>query len=39
MKENALLFGPFTQTLPNWQYVDKSLPIDVDFSEPTTSSS
>ncbi|MEZ8411931.1 ABC transporter substrate-binding protein [Vibrio splendidus] len=35
MKENALLFGPFTQTLPNWQYVDKSLPIDVDFSEPT----
>ncbi len=35
MKESALLFGPFTQTLPNWQYVDKSLPIDVDFSEPT----
>ncbi|WP_295894329.1 ABC transporter substrate-binding protein [uncultured Vibrio sp.] len=35
MKDNALLFGPFTQSLPNWQYVDKSLPIDVDFSEPT----
>ena len=35
MKDNALLFGPFTETLPNWQYVDKSLPIDVDFSEPT----
>ncbi|CDT61615.1 putative ABC-type uncharacterized transport system, periplasmic component [Vibrio coralliirubri] len=35
MKDNALLFGPFTESLPNWQYVDKSLPIDVDFSEPT----
>ncbi|MCK6262905.1 ABC transporter substrate-binding protein [Vibrio sp. ZSDE26] len=35
MKENQLLFGPFTQSLPNWQYVDKSLPVDVDFSEPT----
>ncbi|OEE37365.1 hypothetical protein A1QO_17735 [Vibrio genomosp. F10 str. ZF-129] len=35
MKDNQLLFGPFTQSLPNWQYVDKSLPIDVDFSEPT----
>ncbi|MGF1721201.1 ABC transporter substrate-binding protein [Vibrio kyushuensis] len=35
MKDNQLLFGPFTQSLPNWQYVDKSLPVDVDFSEPT----
>lgn len=35
MKENQLLFGPFTESLPNWQYVDKTLPIDVDFSEPT----
>lgn len=35
MKDNQLLFGPFTTHLPNWQYVDKTLPIDVDFSEPT----
>ncbi|MCZ4295132.1 ABC transporter substrate-binding protein [Vibrio sinaloensis] len=35
MKDNQLLFGPFTTRLPNWQYVDKTLPIDVDFSEPT----
>lgn len=37
MKDNQLLFGPFTQALPNWQYVDQSLPVDVDFSEPTES--
>ncbi|EGR0620870.1 ABC transporter substrate-binding protein [Vibrio parahaemolyticus] len=35
MKDNQLLFGPFVEGLPSWQYVDKSLPIDVDFSEPT----
>ncbi|EJR0959253.1 TPA: ABC transporter substrate-binding protein [Vibrio parahaemolyticus] len=35
MKDNHLLFGPFVEGLPSWQYVDKSLPIDVDFSEPT----
>ncbi|MEF1290633.1 ABC transporter substrate-binding protein [Vibrio sp. M260118] len=35
MKDNQLLFGPFVKGLPSWQYVDKSLPIDVDFSEPT----
>ncbi|MGY3570020.1 ABC transporter substrate-binding protein [Vibrio sp. SCSIO 43135] len=35
MKDNALLFGPFVESLPSWQYVDKSLPVDVDFSEPT----
>ncbi|EEX92005.1 hypothetical protein VIOR3934_02902 [Vibrio orientalis CIP 102891 = ATCC 33934] len=35
MKDNQLLFGPFTQALPNWQYVDQALPVDVDFSEPT----
>ncbi|GEA49233.1 ABC transporter substrate-binding protein [Vibrio inusitatus NBRC 102082] len=35
MKENTLLFGPFTESLPNWQYVDQSLPVAVDFSEPT----
>ncbi|WP_104025550.1 ABC transporter substrate-binding protein [Vibrio hyugaensis] len=35
MKDNQLLFGPFVDGLPNWQYVDKTLPVDVDFSEPT----
>ncbi len=35
MKRNRLLYGPFTHQLPNWKYVDKSLPIDKDFSEPT----
>ncbi|NOH98164.1 ABC transporter substrate-binding protein [Vibrio sp. 99-70-13A1] len=35
MKDNKLLFGPFTQNLPSWEFVDKTLPIDVDFSEPT----
>lgn len=35
MKDNQLLFGPFAESLPSWQYVDKTLPIDVDFSTPT----
>ncbi|QTG88594.1 ABC transporter substrate-binding protein [Vibrio furnissii] len=35
MKNNDLLYGPFVETLPNWQYVNASLPIDSDFSEPT----
>ncbi len=35
MKDNQLLFGPFVKNLPSWQYVDKSLPVEVDFSEPT----
>ncbi|MDE1224482.1 ABC transporter substrate-binding protein [Vibrio aestuarianus] len=35
MKDNNLLFGPFVQDLPNWKYVDKTLPIDNDFAEPT----
>ncbi|MCG9679812.1 ABC transporter substrate-binding protein [Vibrio sp. Isolate24] len=35
MKNNQLLFGPFVQHLPSWQKVDKSLPVDRDFSEPT----
>ncbi|OEF25373.1 ABC transporter substrate-binding protein [Vibrio rumoiensis] len=35
MKNNQLLFGPFVETLPNWQKVDKTLPVDNDFSEPT----
>lgn len=35
MKSHNLLFGPFVDTLPNWALVDKSLPVDKDFSEPT----
>lgn len=35
MKNNKLLFGPFTQALPSWQYVNTELPVDSDFSEPT----
>lgn len=35
MKNNDLLYGPFVETLPNWQYINESLPIDSDFSEPT----
>ncbi|GHA36232.1 ABC transporter substrate-binding protein [Photobacterium aphoticum] len=35
MKHSHLLYGPFVENLPNWQYVDKSLPIDRDFTEPT----
>ncbi|WP_299015428.1 ABC transporter substrate-binding protein [uncultured Photobacterium sp.] len=35
MKESGLLYGPFTKQLPNWQYIDKSLPVDEDFTEPT----
>lgn len=35
MKQHQLLYGPFTQRLPNWQYVDTQLPIDNDFTVPT----
>lgn len=35
MKNNGLLYGPFVKLLPNWQYVDKSLPVDQDFTLPT----
>ncbi len=35
MKNHGLLYGPFTTTLPGWQYIDKSLPVESDFSEPT----
>ncbi|TMX66876.1 ABC transporter substrate-binding protein [Vibrio rotiferianus] len=35
MKDNQLLLGPFVDGLPSWQYVDKTLPVDIDFSEPT----
>ncbi|WP_070963075.1 ABC transporter substrate-binding protein [Vibrio sonorensis] len=35
MKSNQLLHGPFVNQLPSWQLVDKSLPVDSDFSVPT----
>ncbi|WCE28520.1 ABC transporter substrate-binding protein [Vibrio sp. SCSIO 43137] len=35
MKNNDLLYGPFVNKLPSWKFVDKSLPVDSDFSEPT----
>lgn len=35
MKNNQLLFGPFVNDLPSWGYVNKTLPVDSDFSEPT----
>ncbi len=35
MKNNQLLFGPFTEQLPNWQHINMDLPVDSDFSEPT----
>lgn len=35
MKTNQLLFGPFVEQLPNWKIVDKSLPVESDFTEPT----
>lgn len=35
MKDFNLLTSPFVTSLPNWQYVDKSLPVDSDFAEPT----
>ncbi|WP_025673681.1 ABC transporter substrate-binding protein [Salinivibrio socompensis] len=35
MKYNDLLHGPFVETLPNWQIVDKNLPVTEDFTVPT----
>ncbi|WP_372881621.1 ABC transporter substrate-binding protein [Psychromonas sp.] len=35
MKRFNLLSDPFVTELPNWHYVDKSLPVDTDFAEPT----
>ncbi|ROV60728.1 ABC transporter substrate-binding protein [Vibrio ponticus] len=35
MKNSGLLYGPFVEKLPSWQFVDKSLPVDSDFTEPT----
>ncbi len=35
MKDHGLLYGPFVESLPNWRFVDQSLPVDHDFAEPT----
>lgn len=36
MKENGLLFGPFAEALPNWDFVDvEDKPVTVDFTVPT----
>ncbi|MDO6496600.1 ABC transporter substrate-binding protein [Photobacterium sanguinicancri] len=35
MKHSNLLYGPFVSSLPNWAFVDKRLPVDIDFTEPT----
>lgn len=35
LKQDKLLFGPWAEQLPNWQYVDLTKPVRVDFSEPT----
>ncbi|WP_407330737.1 ABC transporter substrate-binding protein [Enterovibrio sp. 27052020O] len=35
LKDSQLLFGPFVDKLPSWTFVDQSLPVTVDFSEPT----
>ncbi|UJF20164.1 ABC transporter substrate-binding protein [Vibrio sp. SS-MA-C1-2] len=35
LKHQHLLFGPFVDQLPNWQFVDQTLPVTEDFTEPT----
>jgi len=35
MKQHKLLGAPFVELLPNWALVDKTLPVDSDFAEPT----
>ena len=35
LKQNGLLFGPWAEQLPNWQYVDTNKPVQQDFSETT----
>ena len=35
MKRYDLITDSFATQLPNWRYVDKTLPVDSDFSEPT----
>ncbi len=35
LKTEGLLYGPWAEQLPNWQYVDTRKPVRQDFSEPT----
>lgn len=35
LKQNNMLFGPLSDKLPNWTLLDKSLPISMDFAQPT----
>ncbi len=35
MKQYRLLGKPFATQLPNWKFVNKSFPVDIDFTEPT----
>lgn len=35
MKEADLLFGPFAEQLPNWQFVDLDKGVQLDFTVPT----
>ncbi|WP_019615329.1 ABC transporter substrate-binding protein [Psychromonas ossibalaenae] len=35
MKQHQLLSEAFTTRLPNWKFVDQSLPVSSDFAEPT----
>lgn len=35
LKEQHLLYGPWVERLPNWQYVDSDKPVTIDFSIPT----
>jgi len=35
MKQHQLLGNAFAKQLPNWPFVDKTLPVNSDFAEPT----
>lgn len=35
LKEQNMLYGPLSKKIPNWKLLDKSLPITMDFAQPT----
>lgn len=35
LKSNGLLYGPWAESVPNWQFVDTNKPVRQDFSETT----
>lgn len=35
LKQQNMLYGPLSNILPNWKLIDKSLPYEHDFTEPT----